>query len=145
MPAGIADRLLRFHFLDNTRGEPDYWTVAEVRKASLTWTVVGAGDAEVRLRLEGKALLSADPIKAARGFDLAVGGELRYDVKAKAITKLDLLVVGDHWGDQYNARDARPGKQPLGIAFGLVGGKEPGERIPPQAARELSRYFGRER
>ena len=147
MPTAIADRLLRFHFHDNTRGEPDYWTSAQVRKSTLTWTVSEASETEIQLRLDGKALLSTDtdPTKAARGFDLAVRGRLRYDVKAKAITKLDLLVVGDHWGDQFNARDARPGKQPLGIAFGLVGGKEPGERIPPQAARELSRYFGRER
>ena len=147
MPAALADRFLRFHFFDNTRGEPDHWERAEVRKSSLTWTVAESDEKEILLRLDGKALLStdADPAKAVRGFDLAVTGHLRYDVEKKAITRFDLLVVGDHWGDQGNALESRPGRQPLGLAFRLVAGKDAADRIPPQAARELPRYFGRER
>ena len=147
MPAGIADRLLRLHFFDNTRGEPDYWQPSDARKSSLTWTVAEADEKEIVLRLEGRALLSkdVDPDKAARGFDLKVTGSLKYDVEKKSITRLDMLVVGDHWGNQTNAKDARPGRQPLGIAFSLVSGKAPGDRIPPQAARELARYLGRDR
>ncbi len=147
MPTGLKDSFLRFHFFDNTRGEPDYWKAAEVRESSLTWTVVESGEKEILLRLDGKALLStdADPTKARRGFDLAVTGHVRYDVDTKSVTRFDLLVVGDHWGDQGNAVDSRPGRQPLGLAFRLVTGKDAADRIPPQAARELSQYFGRAR
>ena len=147
MPAALTARFLRFHCLDNTRGEPNYWKPEEVRESSLTWTVIESDAKEILLRLDGKALLSTDanPTKATRGFDLAVTGHLRNDVVSKSITRVDLLVVGDHWGDQSLAIDARPGRQPLGIAFALVSGKETTHRIPPQAARDTSRYFGRQR
>src|SRR5262249_39020986 len=58
MPQRIADRLLRYHLVDNTRGEPPMWQRDHVRSAKLTWTVEEATAAEIRLRLDGSAVLS---------------------------------------------------------------------------------------
>jgi hypothetical protein len=147
MPAGIAQRILRFHLLDNTRGEPPSWNSQEVRKHALNWTVTEVTPGEVRLALEGSALLAthSDPDRAQRGFDVALRGELRYDRKARAITRFDLLAVGDHWGEGTFTRKARPGRKPLGVAFELSKGKDPADRVPPQAAREIAAYLGRSR
>jgi hypothetical protein len=147
MPAKIAERILCFHLLDNTRGEPPSWQRDEVRKHSLTWIVESTTAKEIRLRLEGSALLatSADARKAKRGFDVALRGHLLYDRTRKAITRFDLVAVGDHWGEGHFTRNARPGRKPLGIAFELSPNKSPGDRVPPQAAREIGLYLGRYR
>jgi hypothetical protein len=147
MPPRLANRLLRFHLLDNTRGEPSSWRPEEVREQSLTWAVEAVTPAEVRLTLRGTALLAtaADPAKARRGFDAALLGHLHYDRSRKVITRLDLLAVGDHWGAGPFTGGARPGRKPLGIAFELSPGKEPADRVPPQAAREIDAYWGRGR
>jgi hypothetical protein len=143
MPAALTRRLVRFHLLDNTRGEPAYWRADEVRKASLTWVVTAVTDAEVTMELTGAALLSTDeaPEKAKRGYDVALRGHLRYDRASKAITRLDLLALGDHWGRSALTPGDRAGRRPLGIAFELVTGTAPADLVPPQAAREGAGYF----
>jgi hypothetical protein len=145
MPAKIRDRLLRFHLVDFTRGEPDRWSRAQVRKAEMAWVVEESTPARLRMRLEGSALLAthADPARAKRGFDVALLGYLEYDRARKALTRFDLLAVGDHWGDGRYTGRSRPGRQPLGLTFDLVPGDRPGDRVPPQAARNLGEYFGR--
>jgi hypothetical protein len=145
MPAPLAERLLRFHMLDNTRGEPIYWGKDEVRKQALTWTVEEADARVVRLKLTGSALLAtaADPARANRGFDLHVLGHLHYDRARQAITRFDVVAVGEHWGNGPFTRPPRPGRKPLGLAFELSPGRSAGDLVPPQAARMNDEYFGR--
>jgi hypothetical protein len=142
MPAALTRRLVRFHLLDNTRGEPASWRADEVRRASLTWTVTAVSDSEVTLDLTGEALLATDanPEKANRGYDAALRGVLRYDRARKVITRLDILALGEHWGRSTFTPGARPGRKPLGIAFELAG-TTPADLIPPQAARQSGTYF----
>jgi hypothetical protein len=143
MPAALAQRLCRFHLLDNTRGEPSYWRADEVRKSEMKWTVKEVSDGVVTLELVGSALLTteADAKKAKRGYDAALRGTLRYDRAKKSITRLEIVAVGDHWGRSTFTPGDREGRKPLGVAFELVAGDKPAERIPPQAAREVGAYF----
>jgi len=145
MAAKVAERILRFHLMDNTRGEPPHWTREEIRSQKMTLTVEEITDTILRLRLDGSALLAtqADPAKADRGFDVRLLGHLTYDVAKKAITRFDVVAVGDHWGEGTYTRGARPGRQPLGIAFELASGKSPADLVPPQGARDLQGYLGR--
>ena len=48
MPAAIAQRFVRFHLVDNPRGEPPFWSAEQVRKAELKWTVEEATAKQVR-------------------------------------------------------------------------------------------------
>jgi hypothetical protein len=143
MPAALAARLLRFHLVDNTRGEPNFWARDDVRKSSLTWKVAKVSDAALTLELTGSALLATrvDATKAERGFDVTLRGTLVYDRKEKRITRFDLLAVGDHWGEGTYTRGARPGRTPLGVWMELTPAKEGADRVPPQAAREQAGYF----
>ena len=145
LPAKVADRILRFHLTDNTRGEPPMWRPQDVRSQELTLTVEEVSDATVLLRLEGKALLAtdADTAKADRGYDVRLLGHIRYDRAKKAIDRFDVVAVGDHWGVGAFTGGARPGKQPLGVAFELSPGKSAADLVPPQAAREIGVYLGR--
>jgi hypothetical protein len=143
MPAALADRLVRYHLVDNTRGEPAFWDRAAVHKVRLDWTVESVTAEVVRLRLQGEALLAngPDPRQAKRGFDVHVLGRLRYDRSKKAIVRLEVLAVGDHWGRGTYTPGERPGRQPLGIAMELADPSRPADRVPPQAARDWEDYL----
>jgi hypothetical protein len=140
MPPALADRLIRYHLVDNTRGEPPCWQPAQVRKHRLTWTVEQATSTDLRLYLEGSALLSND--KGNRGFDVQLFGRLHYDREKKAIDRLDIVAVGDHWGEGEYTPGARPGRKPLGIFLEWARGDRPGDRVPPQSARDWEEYMG---
>jgi hypothetical protein len=142
LPSAIAQRLVRFHLIDNTRGEPPMWQAQEVRTAELNLTVTEVNANSLVMKLEGPVLLAnkADAAQAERGFDARLLGYIGYDRAKQAIDRFDVVTVGDHWGNGANTRDPRPGRMPLGIAFELAAGGKPADQIPPQAARDLS-YF----
>ena len=146
VPRAVADRIVRFHLVDNTRGEPPFWKRDQVRRAKLTLTVERVTADGIELRLDGGVLLAtdADPNKADRGYEARLRGELRYLPKKQMIDRFDVAAVGEHWGDSALTRGARPGRSVLGVALGPVAGDKAADRIPPQAAREVNAYFGKE-
>ena len=146
VPKAITDRIVRFHLIDNTRGEPPFWERQQVQRAKLTLTVLKATTDGVELRLDGDALLAtaADPEKADRGYDARLRGELRYLPVKQTIDRFDVAAVGEHWGQGAFTGGARPGRSLMGVAFGPVAGDQAADRIPPQAAREVRRYFGKD-
>jgi hypothetical protein len=140
MPPSVAGRVARFHLVDNTQGEPNFWKKTDVRKIDLTLTVTAATAEVVTLRLDGAILLSNCK---DRGYDARLGGTLLYNLKAKTFDRFDVAAVGDHWGDDtVTSSGSRPGKTPFGIAFSLADPKRPSDRVPPQAARDWSIYMG---
>jgi hypothetical protein len=146
VPKAVADRIVRFHLVDNTRGEPPFWTRPQVRRAKLTMTVEKVSPAGIELRLDGDALLAtdADPKMAERGYEVRLRGELRYLPRKQTLDRFDVAAVGEHWGDSSLTRGARPGRSVLGVAFGPIAGDKAADRIPPQAAREVNAYFGKD-
>jgi hypothetical protein len=145
VPPRIADRLLRFHLVDNTRGEPPMWKRDDVRSADLRLTVEEATGAGLRLRLDGAALLAtdSDSAKAQRGFQAQLLGYLAYDAVRKTIDRFDIVAVGEHWGQGAHTTGARAGRTPLGIAFALAGKDAPANDVPPQGARDFEDYMGK--
>ncbi len=146
VPEKIAARIARFHLLDNTRGEPDFWKKEHVKANALTLTVTAATADAVDLRLDGAATMAtgSETDKAARGYDVKLRGELRYRPKTGTFDKFDAAALGLHWGDQPFARAARPGKTPLGVAFTLADPTKPGNTVPPQGVRYDPPYWGKE-
>jgi hypothetical protein len=143
VPPAIARRIVRFHLIDNTRGEPPMWTPEDVRASEMTLTVQEQTPGHVLLRLDGHALLATapDPARAGRGYDAALLGYVRYDRKTNRIDRFDIVALGEHWGQGTFTRGARPGRTPFGVAFELASGNKPGDTVPPQAAREEAEYF----
>lgn len=148
VPQTLAERLIRFHLVDNIRGEPPLWTRDEIRQADLTLTVEDAvapdgKGAPTRLRLQGTARLqSAGRWEGTgRGYDARLQGLLTYDHAGEHFSRFDLLSWGEAWGEGRYTGGAPKGHFPLVIAFSLAGDK-PADRIPPQGSRNLSDYFG---
>ena len=147
VPPALAMRILRFHLIDNTRGEPAMWQRSEVRSSEMGLTVEQADAGRVVLRLDGRVLLATDEdvAKGGRGYDAALLGYVGYDRKAGRIDRLDMVALGEHWGESHFTRGARPGRTPFGVAFELAKGDAPGDLVPPQAAREAPAYFKADR
>jgi hypothetical protein len=147
LPPKVAMRLLRFHMVDNTRGEPPHWSTKEIRQQTLKLTVAEVTAKEVVMKLDGSALLTtdADPAKAKRGYDVSILATIRYDVEKKTITRIDGVALGLHWGAGPYTGGARPGRTPLGIAFELATGDAPANRVPPQGSRFLRGYLEADR
>jgi hypothetical protein len=145
VPEPIAERILRFHLVDNTRGEPPFWRREEIRSRELTLTVDQHTAAQITLRLAGSVLLATaeDPKQASRGFDARITGQIRYNPTTQVIDRFDLVAVGEHWGEGPFTRGARPGRTPLGVAFEMASGQSAANHVPPQGAREIRDYFGR--
>jgi hypothetical protein len=141
VPAAVAERLLRFHLVDNVRGEPNHWRREEIREAALSLTVVDA--AKGALALAGTARMQAPPGGRAteRGYDARVQGALAWDRKAGRFTRVDLLAWGEAWGEGTYTGGAPPGRFPLVIALSLAG-SAPVDRVPPQGSRSVAEYFG---
>jgi hypothetical protein len=143
-PPELAERIVRFHLVDNTRGEPPHWQRGQIRKSDFMLTVLETSPAGTRLKLEGTALLStqADVEQSDRGFDARLLGHIDYDAQSDRITRFDVVALGEHWGQGPYTRGARPGRAPLGVAFELSEDTAAENAVPPQAARDLHGYFG---
>jgi hypothetical protein len=143
VPTRIAERLLRFHLIDNTRGEPPMWHRDEIRAAEMSLAVEAFTSDHLDLRLEGAALLAetADVRLSPRGYDARLLGRLRYDRARKAWSRFQILAVGDHWGEGRFTPGARPGRAPLGIAFELIQNPTAADQVPPQGLRHPVEYW----
>jgi hypothetical protein len=111
------------------------------RKTTMTLTVERADNDTILLRLDGYAHLGKELDEKlrsqpnSRGCELRVLGRVRYDRKKQAIRSFDVAGVGRAWGNKmdYIRREIRLDQYPwtYGIAWELVTGDTPQDRIPP--------------
>ena len=122
VPKALQQRIARFHLVDNTRGEPPTWTLAEIR--ALEMSIV---DGEI----SGRVHLETDD--HARGYEATLRGTITW--KGSSIAKLDLLADGQFWGAGTFTLKPPEGKFPLVIAFRLADGTDTADSIPPHSSR----------
>jgi hypothetical protein len=144
VPAPVAERIVRFHLVDNTRGEPIHWRRDQIHAADLNLTVEQVTPEALRLRLDGAVFLASeiDFELADIGYDVRLLGTLQYDRQNQRLGQFDLVALGEHWGQGPESRGARPGRMPLGISFELNVGRSPADLVPPHGARYPREYFG---
>lgn len=135
VPKPIRERLARFHLIDNTRGEPAFWSRDDFRDLRMTLTVTRVENEIVELRLGGVAHLES----AAAGYEPKLRGELQF--RAETCERFDLVGVGDYWGESTFTPGSRPGRTPFGVSMELADRRKPSEQIVPQGLREPDRYF----
>jgi hypothetical protein len=146
LPERLTMRLGRFHLVDNTRGEPPFWSRNQVHEGKLQAIVDKIEGDAVTLKLEGNYVLTTQAVaKSERGFEARLFGFITVNTAKKSLERFDLVAFGDHWGQGPYTGGARPGRMPLGVAFALSRGDTAADRVPPQAAREWQRYVQAER
>ena len=143
VPTKIAERIARFHLVDDTRGEPTHWKREEIRSSQLGLTVTSASAEFVELRLDGAFTMAtkSEVEKADRGFEVKLRGTLRYSLVSNQFDRIEITALGMHWGDHTHAGKARPGKNLLGVAFTL---DDSGAKVPPQGIRNEAAYWGKD-
>ena len=122
VPATLQRRIARFHLVDNTRGEPPMWKAGEIKEMDLQidkGTLVGS----VRLETED----------GSRGYQAELRGHIR--VVGDNITGLDLVALGEFYGEGRYTQNAPDGKFPLAVAFQLADGTDVADAVAPQGAR----------
>jgi hypothetical protein len=137
VPKAVAERLLRFHLVDNVRGEPDFWRRSDVEASDLTLRVKNAAAGEVVLT--GTARMRSGD---GRSYDARLQGYLTADRATSRVTRFDVVSWGDARGEGTYTKGAPAGRFPLVIALSLAGGKSGADLVPPQASREPGDYFG---
>lgn len=137
VPSALVERFVRFHLLDNVRGQTTPFGRKEVRIAKLESEVERVEDAFVDVRFSGATLAVHDDGPWARGFETKLEGRARWDPVAGRFTRFELVAKGDRWGrTQYNARapesdrEALFEREPIAVLFELVDGAEL-ERVAP--------------
>ena len=122
IPEKVQRRIARYHLVDNTRGEPPMWRDKEIRQLRLS-----LDDGVLR----GKVQLRTDD--NSRGYDAEVKGFV--ESTAGKVTRFDIVVLGEFWGEGPFTSRGPKGRFPLGIAFSLVDQSDVADRIPPQGSR----------
>jgi hypothetical protein len=124
----LKRRIARFHLVDNTRGEPEMWDDADIRKLDLR---LDNGKLTGTVHLETK---SGD-----RSYDAELLGFVESD-KGRVV-RLDMVAKGLYWGDSHFTRGAPKGKFPLAVAFSLASGDLEADRVPPQGSKGWLRGY----
>lgn len=122
LPDSLKQRLVRYHFVDNTRGEPPMWSKSEVR--SLSMTLNGT-------ELRGTVSLSTK--SGDRSYEAELLGYVEND--GTKVTRFDIIARGLFEGRGEYTRDPPPGKFPLALSFALADGSDVADAIPPQGSR----------
>lgn len=137
-PKSLATRIARYHCIDNTRGEPPMWASSEVKLLQLS-----AKPAKTGFAIDGDVQLATDA--GDRGFDARAAGIV--ETKGDRVTRFDLAIRGEFFGEGTFTKGAPKGKFTLAIVFTLADdapAKAEWRKVPPQGARELADYLGRE-
>jgi hypothetical protein len=130
MPDSLAERMIRFHLVDNTRGVPSSWRRGDLKEWQVKMTRENG-----RLELEGSVHLEE---AEDRRYDAKLLGTI--ETKGEAITRFDLLVRGVHSAKKTHVGELPIGDTNLAVAFAL---SAPGEssRVPPLYSYDLGSYL----
>ena len=156
IPEKIVRRLIRWHLIDQVKGESTPWGKANIVDASINATVTQVKNLKpesrlVRIKLNGNAKCVAaasgkvNPygnfkVDKERGIEAVIKGWLTYDTRTETFTEFDMLALGERWGaTTYNFRQDDLERSPIGFAFKLLPAK-PENKTKPAFAYED--YFG---
>ncbi|HEV3026115.1 MAG TPA: hypothetical protein VG457_01000 [Planctomycetota bacterium] len=152
VPRTLVERLARFHFLDNVRGQTSPFPARAIKEATLTSRVTAVDGDVVSLRLEGrtKAVQKGEwsirgfedmnrPSGQERGLEMKLLGSARFDRKQGRFVGFEVVAVGTRWGGtQYNCRENDLAPAPYGAVLYLAGASR-AERVAPEHFRSYGR------
>jgi hypothetical protein len=134
IPESFKYRLARFAFVDNIRGEPDFWKVEEIKNCDLSVKRLPSYRNRT-YAISGPFRMQTSDLR--RGYEGTFEGEVAIDLQGN-VTAFKAFASGQAWGAGTYAPNPPPGKFPLLIAFSKVD-DEMSRTVAPQAA-----FFGRE-
>jgi hypothetical protein len=148
VPRTLVERLARFHFLDNVRGQTRPFPARSIEDATLISRVTAVDGDAVSLRLEGRTRAVQEghwsirgfedmsrPSRQERGLEMKLLGSARFDRKRGRFVGFEAVAVGTRWGGtQYNCRENDLAAAPFGAVLSLAGASR-AERVAPEHFR----------
>jgi hypothetical protein len=148
VPRPLVERLARFHFLDNVRGQTPPFPASAIEGAALTSCVTAVDGDVVSLRLEGRTKVVQQGDWSIHGFtnmnrlcgqerglDMKLLGSARFDRKQGRFAGFEVVAVGTRWGGtRYNCRSDDLAPAPFGAVLSLAG-ESRAERVAPEHFR----------
>jgi hypothetical protein len=149
VPRALVERLARFHFLDNVRGQTPPFPACAIEDATLNSRVTAVQGDVVSLRLDGrtKAVQKGNwsirgfddknrPSVQERGVEMKLLGTARFNRKQGRFVGFEVVAVGTRWGaTQYNCRGDDLAPAPFGAVLSLAGANR-AERVAPEHFRD---------
>ena len=142
-PKIIKDRLFRFHFVDNVRGQTLPFAPEEIKTANLDVELVAINDTKLELKIfgdseaiaKGEWKLGENIWTPKHELDHSIStnilGKAIYDIDKKNFIKFELVVIGNWSGKtENNGRKFGPESGVLGIQYSLAE-KIPSDKIAP--------------
>lgn len=124
VPEVISRRLIRYHLVDNARGQTLPFAPQEIETAELSTTVLARLGDLVDFRIDGKSSANAQgpwllgdndftpPIDYPRRMNTHLLGYATYNLQTQTFTRFELLAIG-HW-EGYTQNNGRARGTPAG-------------------------------
>jgi len=136
MPRALATRMVRFHLIDNVRGEPDMWKPDQVRKAAFTVRIAARAPGRRDFTFSGEFAQGLPD--DSRGQEGTIRGEFSVDTETRKVTRFRAYSEGKAWGCSEYTPEEPEGRFPLIIAM-VETDDAIARAVPPQAV-----WMGRE-
>jgi hypothetical protein len=120
LPDSLLERMIRFHFVDNTRGVPAAWAPADLKGVSIKTT-----PDKGRMKIEGSVRLDAE---GRRRYDAKLEGFI--EVKGETLTRFDLVAQGVLFASKAEIGEIPIGDTTFAVAFTIATDEE-SKRVPP--------------
>ncbi len=137
MPKTLAMRMVRFHLIDNVRGEPDMWRKEDVKKAEFSVHMKSENGNSRTYRFVGAC--SIETANSKRGLDGKIEGEFDVNCQTDKITRWRAYSESMAWGESRFTPGAPKGRFPLIVAMTETN-DETSKIVPPQAVSYGENY-----
>ncbi len=121
-PVSLQKRIVRFHLVDNTRGEPPMWKEDEI--------------VNLDMKLQNGKVTGSVSLKSkdgSRSYNAEILGFIEF--KSNTLSKFDLVAYGKYQGEGKYTKGAPKGKFPYAVSISLADGSDIADKIPPQGSR----------
>ena len=143
VPAELVERLVRFHLVDNVRGQTSAYGQKSIEKADLSVEVRSVDGDRVDLAFTGATRATnrgqwavrgfrdrREPGEQELGFETELSGEATFDLASGRFVSFDLIASGTRWGGtQFNSRSRDLEPSPIGVVLKLAPKEAP--RVAP--------------
>ena len=128
-PTSLARKIVRFHLVDNTRGEPPMWRPEEIKSMEIEIDADGVITGEAHLETEDGKRGYVGALRGSAEFETAMG------TNAKKLKSFDLVSKGKFWGAGRYTKRPPKGKFDFAIAIRLADGTDVSDPVLPQALK----------
>ncbi|MGI8922711.1 MAG: hypothetical protein ACR2HJ_01500 [Fimbriimonadales bacterium] len=138
MPDALAGRIVRYHLVDNVRGEPDMWLAGQVKRADFTMKPLGKSKGKLLYSFRGAFTQKLSD--GSRGLGGTIRGEMDLDAANNRVIRFRAYAEAQAWGDSKFTKWAPPGKFPMVIAM-IESTDNIAMNVPPEALGLDDEYF----